>query len=62
MTQHLFLDYNLLIAGLLFHTLATHVQQTHETNKTPKDIGPTEQDQLATPTRKAQSHLIYLNV
>ena len=48
--------------GPLLLTFTTQVQQTHETNKTPKDIGLTKQDQLATPVGQAQSHSRYLNV
>ena len=46
----------------LFLTLAIQVQQTHKTNKKPKDIGPTEQAQSATPTMRAQTHPRYHNV
>ena len=43
--------YNGTIFGLIFPTLMTQVEQTHETNKTPKDIGSTEQVQPTTPER-----------
>ena len=39
--------------GQIFLTLMTQVQQTHKTNKTPKDIIPTEQAHSTTPVRQA---------